>query len=100
VLIRIVARNPFRGELFGWDDGLIVISMLLLLPMLPTQLLLVDNGIGTDVWTVPFNRLTQFLKLFYLGEIWYMFGVSMVKLSILVSVIFTCALPQSGSRLT
>ena len=85
VFLRITARNPLTTKLFGVDDGLIVIAFVLTIPLVPTYFLLANHGLGRDIYTLPFNSLTEFLKLFYMFEIWYMLGVNIMKLSILVS---------------
>jgi hypothetical protein len=40
------------------------------------------NGLGRDVWTLTTTEISQFVLYFYVSEILYLAGISLVKLSI------------------
>ena len=84
VVIRVIARRPFVSDLFGWDDGLIVAAALVTTPSAVTQVLLGRNGLGKDIWTVPFDHITQMLRLMYVAEVFYTLSTALTRISILV----------------
>jgi hypothetical protein len=43
----------------------------------------VPNGLGKDVWTVPFNNITNFVRWLYALEILYFFQIALLKLTLL-----------------
>lgn len=43
---------------------------------------LTANGLGKDVWTLQTSEISQFVLYFYVLEILYLAGISLVKLSI------------------
>jgi hypothetical protein len=43
----------------------------------------IPNGLGKDIWTVPFNQITAFVHAFYAMEVLYFLQVALLKLSLL-----------------
>ena len=41
------------------------------------------NGLGQDIWKVPFEDITRFIRFFYVMEIIYLAEVALLKLSLL-----------------
>lgn len=41
------------------------------------------NGLGRDIWTLPFDMITRFGKFFYIMEILYFAELALLKVSIL-----------------
>lgn len=41
------------------------------------------NGMGKDVWTIPFSHITEFIKYFYIIEIFYFLEVATMKIALL-----------------
>ncbi len=41
------------------------------------------NGLGRDIWTVPFDMITRFGMFFYIMEILYFIQVAVLKMSLL-----------------
>jgi len=41
------------------------------------------NGVGQDVWTLPFDMITRFGMYFYIMEVFYFAEVTLLKVSIL-----------------
>lgn len=44
---------------------------------------IVPNGLAKDVWTVPFDHITNFVRWLYILEILYFLLIAMVKLTLL-----------------
>ena len=69
---------------FWLDDLSVVVT---LLSGIPGSVLnvhgLTANGLGTDIWTVTFKQITDFIHVFYVMEILYFTQVALLKLSIL-----------------
>lgn len=72
------------GEL-GWDDYTI---LLMLFAGVPAVLLvdrgLLPNGLARDVWTIPFEQITNFVRFIYISEILYFFHIALLKVSLLL----------------
>ena len=68
----------------GWDDYMIILTLLAGVP----SVVLIDrgalvNGLGRDVWTVPFDKITAFVRWLYVLEILYFFQMTLLKLTLL-----------------
>ena len=83
VAIRVITRRPFISDLFGWDDGVIVLAFLATVLLAISHVFLGRNGMGQDLWTVPFKEITEMLRWFYVGELFYVLSVALTKISIL-----------------
>jgi hypothetical protein len=74
----------FTNAEFGLDDYFMAITFA---TGIPSSVLTVhgftSNGLGRDIWTVPFNQITDFGRVFYTMEILYFAEVSLLKLSLL-----------------
>ncbi|KAF2731278.1 hypothetical protein EJ04DRAFT_545296 [Polyplosphaeria fusca] len=84
VLLRIVYKLLVTRQELGWDDIFIVITLIVGIP----QTILTDrgtlaNGMGRDIWTLPFDQITDFVRYFYVMEILYFLIVAVLKLSYL-----------------
>ena len=68
----------------GWDDYTIVLTLLAGVPsVVVIDRGLVTNGLGRDVWTVPFDRITAFVRWLYVVEVLYFFQMTLLKLTLL-----------------
>ena len=69
---------------YGLDDYFIVATFLV---GIPASVInphgLTANGLGKDIWTVPFKQITDFLRFFYAMELVYFAQVALLKLSLL-----------------
>lgn len=68
----------------GWDDYTIIMTLFAGVP----SVVLIDrgllpNGLGQDVWTVAFDRITAFVRWLYVLEILYFFQMTLLKLTLL-----------------
>jgi hypothetical protein len=84
VIIRVVARQPNKTDLFGWDDAMIVVTWCSGAPLAIVDGFFWKHGLGKDIWMVSFDDITTTLKLFYIGEMFYLFATGLVKLSLLM----------------
>ena len=83
VVIRVIARQPWKTEMFGWDDAFIIVSMAFATTAATCQIFQGRNGLGKDIWTVPFEHITNMLHLFYISEIFYLMATVSTRASIL-----------------
>lgn len=68
----------------GWDDYTIILTLIAGVP----SVVVIDrgslkNGLGRDVWTVPFDRITAFVRWLYVLEVLYFFQMTLLKLALL-----------------
>ncbi|KAF2267230.1 hypothetical protein CC78DRAFT_614375 [Lojkania enalia] len=84
VAIRICARLPYFGGIWGWDDWAIIATMLPVLPFTGFAVVLANKGLGKDMWTVPFENITDILRIYYVDELCYLWAVGLTKISILL----------------
>lgn len=69
---------------FGLDDYFIAITLAVGIPSsVLTVHGLTSNGLGRDIWTVTFEQITDFIRVFYVIEILYFAEVALLKLSLL-----------------
>ncbi|KAH7121555.1 hypothetical protein EDB81DRAFT_700456 [Dactylonectria macrodidyma] len=70
-----------RAELDDW------FALLTLLATIPTTIIAVyflpSSGLGRDVWTVSFDKITEHSKLFYISSLLYAAQVTLLKFSLL-----------------
>ncbi|KAI5361285.1 Putative extracellular membrane protein, CFEM [Septoria linicola] len=66
-----------------WDDITITFAMALIIPITVLSNVLTGLGIGKDVWTVPFDNLTEALKVYFYDELLYLLALPTIKIAIL-----------------
>lgn len=96
VVLRVIARQPSKNGLFGWDDAIIVLSWIIGMPVAVIDGFFHKNGLGRDVWTVPADDITRLLRLFYMAEIFYLLCTVTTKLALLI--FFLRVFPNTGFR--
>lgn len=83
VVLRFASRFV-TGSSFWLDDYFIGVSLVAGIPSTVLSVHgLASNGLGRDVWTVPFSQITDFGLYFYIMEIIYFAEVVFLKLSLL-----------------
>ena len=83
-LIRLLFKAAFSGTDAGWDDYTIVLALLSGIPsVILEDARLIPNGLGRDIWTLPFDSITAFRRTAYILPILYFLQVGLVKISIL-----------------
>ncbi|KAF9735866.1 hypothetical protein PMIN02_011665 [Paraphaeosphaeria minitans] len=84
VLARILYKSIFSAGELGWDDYMILASVVFGIPSTIVQDIgTIKHGLGKDIWTLSFGTITTFIKWFYIIEVLYFFNVAMLKLSLL-----------------
>ncbi|KAF2123897.1 hypothetical protein P153DRAFT_302951 [Dothidotthia symphoricarpi CBS 119687] len=83
--LRMAASLGRDGRPLGWDDATMAVVVALAIPPAVFAPMLVDNGLGRDIWTLKADQITNFLKLFFMGEIFYVLALGISKISILFS---------------
>ncbi|EME80711.1 uncharacterized protein MYCFIDRAFT_119208, partial [Pseudocercospora fijiensis CIRAD86] len=68
---------------FWWDDLLITIAWLLIIPITVLSTFLNTLAMGRDVWTIPFDNITKALKMYYFDELLYIAALPIIKITIL-----------------
>jgi hypothetical protein len=85
VVIRIAYQYFSSAGSLGWDDLFIVITLCTGIPgTIINSVGFAANGLGQDVWRVPFDMLTTFIRWFYVQEILYFAQIAFLKTSILL----------------
>ncbi|EME43990.1 hypothetical protein DOTSEDRAFT_71707 [Dothistroma septosporum NZE10] len=68
-----------------WDDFMMTVAMLLIIPVSATSVVLAQAGLGRDIWTLPFENITKILKIYYFDEDLYLSALPAVKISMLLT---------------
>ncbi|WYZ35890.1 hypothetical protein EsH8_X_000537 [Colletotrichum jinshuiense] len=86
VTSRLVSKLPSLNPAFsfGWDDWTILASMIALIPADIGSQILVDLGLGQDMWMIPPEHITWILRIFFVEELLYSFVIAVTKVSILI----------------
>ncbi|OCL12389.1 hypothetical protein AOQ84DRAFT_155692 [Glonium stellatum] len=96
VMLRLMARLPCCGGQFGLDDWAIIVAMLPVLPLTGLSVVLANEGLGKDMWTVPFDKITHILHIYYFDESFYLSSLALTKISILL--FYLRIFPDRGFR--
>jgi hypothetical protein len=60
-ICRSIVRLPRFGGKFSWDDYGVILCVVVLVPFLVIAQLLLDNGLGQDIWMLDPARITDTL---------------------------------------
>ncbi|KAF2199568.1 CFEM domain-containing protein [Delitschia confertaspora ATCC 74209] len=84
VFLRLVYKLAFTVTELGWDDCFIVVTLFVGIPSTIMNVqLATPNGLGKDIWTLPYFKVTNFLETLYVMEVLYFAQVPLLKLSLL-----------------
>lgn len=84
VLMRITYKAVFSLAELGWDDYLVLATLISGVPStIITDRGTTVNGLGKDIWTLPFSNITNFIRWFYVMEVLYFFQLTLLKLALL-----------------
>ncbi|KAK6863780.1 hypothetical protein PG995_000308 [Apiospora arundinis] len=86
-ILRMMSGLPAGGRKLGWDDWTILMALALAMPPTVFSVLLSNNGLGRDMWTLPMQNIENVLFLYYLGEIFYFAALAVNKISILIFIL-------------
>jgi hypothetical protein len=74
----------------GWDDYTIIMTLLAGVPsVVIIDRGLIPNGLGRDVWTVAFDRITAFVRWLYIAEILRIFPKTIIRNLLKGTIAFT-----------
>ncbi|KAJ5658259.1 uncharacterized protein N7484_001908 [Penicillium longicatenatum] len=93
VSLRLIQRTVFN-RLFGLDDGLIVAALICAAPLNCTMFPMQKFGLGTNIWTIPFEHITKELELLYVAEVCYMAAEALTQLSFLAFYLRIFPIPR------
>ncbi|OJD31451.1 cfem domain-containing protein [Diplodia corticola] len=82
-LLRMAASIGKGGRQVSWDDATMGLVVILAIPPAVFAPILVENGLGKDMWTLHPHQITNLLKYYYFGEIFYVVALGVSKISIL-----------------
>lgn len=83
-LARVIYKAIFSVGELGLDDYSVIITLIVGVPsVVIIDRGIVTNGLGRDVWTVPFNQITDFVRYLYACEILYFLQITLLKLTLL-----------------
>lgn len=81
--VRIIARlSTYQKKLF-WDDWIMLLMVFITLPPTILAPFLAINGLGKDIWTLPFDNINNVLQFFFVGELCYLVALALNKISLL-----------------
>ncbi len=83
-LVRLGFKYFYEGRL-GWDDCALAVT---LISCVPSAVMidrgLIPSGLGRDVWTLPFDHITNFARWLFILESLYFVQVGLVKITLLL----------------
>jgi hypothetical protein len=83
-MIRFLARWFIQGTSIGWDDWVILVAWAGIVPSTVFVHIMIQNGMGRDIWTVDPSGITLMLKLFYFEQYIYQLIIISTKISIVL----------------
>ncbi|KAF1933714.1 CFEM domain-containing protein [Didymella exigua CBS 183.55] len=95
-VMRLGASLLKNGRQMSWDDATMGIVVALSIPPAVFAFFLVDNGLGRDMWTLKDYQITNVLRFYYFGEIFYVVALGISKISILF--FYLRVFPEKGFR--
>ncbi|KAK4496930.1 hypothetical protein PRZ48_011379 [Zasmidium cellare] len=82
---RFVYRNPrMKGSGYGFDDWILLLAMTIMTPQQALLSVMLDQGLGRDIWTLQPSTITRILYYFWISEYFYNLVMCMLKISILL----------------
>ncbi|PQE23045.1 cfem domain-containing protein [Rutstroemia sp. NJR-2017a WRK4] len=79
-LIRVVA-SAMKLRKWGSDDWAMCVVVALAVPPTVFSVILADNGLGKDMWTLEPKNITNILFYYFLGECFYLAAMATMKIS-------------------
>lgn len=69
---------------FGLDDWFTILALLISIPSTVINSAgLPKSGVGRDIWTLPFEKITEFGRFFYISVLIYFLEISVIKIALL-----------------
>ncbi|KAK4617430.1 hypothetical protein CLAFUW4_11877 [Fulvia fulva] len=76
-------NNQGSSHTLWWDDAVMAFAVGCAIATSYSAIPLNEHGLGTDVWSVPFDDITTLLKIYYWAEDVYLAALPAVKISLL-----------------
>jgi hypothetical protein len=95
-MVRFLARWRVQNSSIGWDDWIILLAWVGLLPSTILVRIMTYHGMGKDIWNVEPNGITLMLKLFYIEQYIYQLVIVATKISIVL--LYLRIFPKEVSR--
>ncbi|KAK2627136.1 hypothetical protein QTJ16_003102 [Diplocarpon rosae] len=83
LILRLISNSTSKYK-FWYDDAVVLLLFLSSTAVTVISVFLVHLGLGSDIWTVPFDNITQILKILWISEIVYFVAISLLKISFLL----------------
>jgi hypothetical protein len=92
LIVRFLSRWLIQGTSIGWDDWMILVTWVGIVPSTFMVREMIHQGMGRDIWTVDPSGITFMLKMFYAEQYIYQTIIVSTKISIvlLYLVSLTC----------
>jgi len=84
LIVRFAARWYIQNSSIGWDDWIILLAWVGLLPSTALVQVMTYNGMGKDIWNVEPHGIALMLKLFYIEQYIYQLVIVATKISIVL----------------
>ncbi|EEA26561.1 hypothetical protein EYB25_003793 [Talaromyces marneffei] len=84
------------GSKLGWDDWTAIALGAVMVAVNAGSILLGQAGLGKDIWTLEFDKITQILKIYYVQELLYVTAITLTKICFLL--FYLRIFPNSGIR--
>ncbi|KAJ5701249.1 integral membrane protein [Penicillium malachiteum] len=84
LILRLYARLVVGKMEMGLDDWATIFLGCCAVPVNVGSITLGKAGLGKDIWTLEFNKITRVLYLFYIQEMIYIICVALVKICFLL----------------
>ncbi|CAO2656616.1 Nn.00g054190.m01.CDS01 [Neocucurbitaria sp. VM-36] len=83
-LSRVIYKAIFSVGELGWDDWTVLSTLITGVPsVIIIDRGLIPNGLGRDIWTLPFDHITNFVRWLYALEVLYFLQIAQLKLTLL-----------------
>lgn len=83
VVVRIAYHLSSTAPSLGWDDWTIIVTLLIGIGgSIINGIGLLPNGLGQDIYRLPFESITAFGRWFYIQTMFYFSQVALLKVSI------------------
>ncbi|KAK1720270.1 uncharacterized protein BDZ83DRAFT_551033, partial [Colletotrichum acutatum] len=82
IIIRMVVKIA-RISSWGHDDSTILLTYIIMFGFIPVNYIAERNGAGRDIWSLTFDQIDIYFLTFYIGQLLYVFTLTLIKCSIL-----------------
>ncbi|KAK1712076.1 hypothetical protein BDP67DRAFT_566469 [Colletotrichum lupini] len=82
IIIRLVVKIA-RISPWGFDDTTILLTYIIMFGFIPVNYVAELNGAGRDIWSLTFDQIDLYFLTFYIGQLLYVFTLTLIKSSIL-----------------